>query len=178
MHVPAQVLGLVQRVGDPYHPAFGVVLVVGLAAQRIRFPEQVALGVVAGTVRVPGSVGDFDRQGPVPQVADVFATPQRIARLDQAANVIIAVVPFAALWIDTLHQLTGDDFLLPAIAEGVDVFVDLIERAPIVMVLAPKTVGDMGFAPFQVVFESILFAVAAPVAGDAPFMVGLWFHNE
>lgn len=99
----------------------------------------------------------------MPQIADVFATPQWIARLDQAANIIVAVAPFAALWIDALHQLPGDDFLLPAVTEGVDVFVDLVEGAPVVMVLATEAVGDVGFAAFQVVFESILFAVAAPV---------------
>ena len=142
--------------------------------QRIFFPEQVALGIVAGAIGTPGSVGDFDRQCPVPQVADVFATPQWIARLDQAADVIIAVVPFAALWIDTLHQLPGDDFLLPAIAEGIDMLVDLVERAPIVMVLTTEVVGDVGFTPFQVAFELVLFAVATPMANDAPFVIGLW----
>ena len=155
VQVPTQVLGLVQRIGDTYHPTFGVVLVVGLAAQRIRFPEQVAVGIVTGAVRVPRTIADFDRQGPVPQVADVFATPQWIARLDQAANFIVAVVSFAALWIDTLHQLTGDDFLLPAIAKGVYVLVDLIERPPVVMVLATEAVGDAGFAFFQVVLEAV-----------------------
>ncbi|AMS21354.1 hypothetical protein AYK59_14875 [Pseudomonas synxantha] len=70
--------------------------------------------------------------------------------------------------------MPGDDFLLPAIAEGINMLVDLVERAPIVMVLTTEVVGDVGFTPFQVVFELVLFAVATPMANDAPFVIGLW----
>jgi hypothetical protein len=51
------------------------------------------------------------------QVFDVFAAAEGIAGFDQAADIIVAVAPFASLWVDAFQQLAGDGLLLPAIAE-------------------------------------------------------------
>lgn len=84
-------------------------------------------------------------------VADPFAAAQWVAGLDQAAEFVVAVLPFAALRVDALEQLATEYIFLPAVTHGVDVFVDLIEGPPVVMVLATEAVGDSGFAFFQVV---------------------------
>lgn len=41
---------------------------------------------------MPRNVGHFEKQGQVPLVADVFAMPQWIARLDQAVIGVIGVI--------------------------------------------------------------------------------------
>lgn len=67
---------------------------------------------------------------------------------------------------------------MPALAQRVDVVVDLVQRAPVVAFLAAEAVDDAGFALGQVVFEAIILAVAAPVADDPSFVVGLWFQQR
>lgn len=97
---------------------------------------------------------------------------QVVAGFDQAAEFVVTVMPFATLRVDALEQLAAEYVFLPAVAHGVYVFVDLIEGAPVVMILATEAVGDVGLAFFQVVFEAVVLAIAAPMANDSPFIVG------
>jgi hypothetical protein len=55
------------------------------------------------------------------------------------------------LRVDALEQLATEHIFLPTVTHGVDMFVDLVEGPPVVMVLATEAVGDPGFAFFQVV---------------------------
>jgi hypothetical protein len=58
MDVPAQVLVLVQRVGDAIGLALGVVPVVGLSTEGVLLPKQIALAVIAEALGAPGAIGD------------------------------------------------------------------------------------------------------------------------
>ncbi|MNP83622.1 hypothetical protein D3C76_1826200 [compost metagenome] len=69
--------------------------------------------------------------------------------------------------------MAGDDLLLPAVPERVDVLVDLIKRTPVIMILAPEVVGDDGFTIFQVVLKPIFLTIATPVADYPPLVVRL-----
>lgn len=66
---------------------------------------------------------------------------------------------------------------MPALAQRFDVVVHLVQRAPVIAFLAAETVDDAGFAFGQVVFDAIVLAIAAPVADDPPFVVGLRFQQ-
>lgn len=177
MAVPGQGLVLVVGVDDLYHLALRVVAVAGGVPQRVFFAEQVAAFVVAEGVGVAATVGDAQRQRPVFAVEDVFATAERVTGFDQATNVIVDVVPFATLWVGGSEQLPGEQVVMPALAHWVDVVVDLVQRTPVVALLTAKAFYDKGFALGQVVLKVIVLAIAAPVAGDAPFVVGLWFQQ-
>ncbi|MNM91155.1 hypothetical protein D3C81_1034450 [compost metagenome] len=178
MAVPAQVLALFQGVGDADRATFPVVLVLRSSAQWILFPQQVAMTVVAITMDAPSTIGDLDWQRPMPQILDVLAAAQRVTGLDQATDIVIAVVPFASLWVNALDQLASDDVCVPAVAQRVDMLVDLVQRAPVIVVLAAEIVRDERFAAFQIVFKSIRFAVAAPVADHPPFVIRLRFEKR
>jgi len=73
--------------------------------------------VVAVLPSPPACIGELDRQCPMSQVFDVFAAAEGIAGFDQATDIVVAVAPFASLWVDAFQQLAGDGLLLPAIAE-------------------------------------------------------------
>ncbi len=105
----------------------------------------------------------------------MFAAAEGIAGFDQAADIVVAVAPFASLWVDAFQQLAGDGLLLPAIAERIDVFIDLVKWPPVVVITAAEVVRDEGFTGFQVVLEPVLFTIAAPVANHPPLVMGFGF---
>lgn len=71
------------------------------------FAEQVAAFVAAEGAGVAATVSDAQRQRPVFDVEDVLAAAERVTGLDQAADVIVDVMPFAALRVGGLEQLPG-----------------------------------------------------------------------
>lgn len=111
-------------------------------------PKQIAVFVVAVLLSSPGCIGNLDRQCPGSQVFDVLAAAEGIAGFNQATDIVVAVAPFASLRVDAFQQLAGDSLFLPAIAEWVDVFVDLVQWAPIVVITAAEIVRDEGFTGF------------------------------
>lgn len=171
--VPRQGLVFIVGINDLHHLALRVIAVAGGVSERVFFAEQVAAFVVAEGTGVTATVGDAQRQCPVFGVEDVFAATEWVAGFDQAADVIVDVMPFAALWVGGLEQLPGEQVAVPALAQRVDVVIDLVECAPVIAVLAAEAVRHAGFALGQVVMKMIVLAITAPVAGDPPLVVGL-----
>lgn len=63
-------------------------------------------------------------------------------------------------------------------AEGQGPVFGVDDVLPMVAFLTADAVDDAGFALVQVVMKVIVLAVAAPVAGDPPFVVGLRFQQR
>ncbi|MNE74619.1 hypothetical protein D3C80_1707090 [compost metagenome] len=136
-------------------------------------PNKVAMAVVAIMLHAPSAIGNLNGERPVPQVFDVLTAAQGVTGFDQTTDIVIAVTPFTALRVDAFDQLAGDDLLLPAIPERVDVLVDLVKRTPVIVILAPEVVGDDGFTIFQVVLKPIFLTIATPMADYPPLVVSL-----
>ena len=101
----------------------------------------------------PAAVGDAQRQRPVFGVINALAAAQRVAGFDQGADFIVGVMPFTTLWVGGLEQLPGEHLVLPAMAQRVDMFVDLVQWPPKILIRASEAVHDTGFAFFQALAE-------------------------